>query len=99
MTPERDEATEKTNTSLIDPAVYAADQASSVVSVIGQGAATILLSVAAGGITFTTSNKIEFVLQHGNLADGSDLAAVTCQRPDRRQPGSRPASPAASSAR
>lgn len=77
MTPERDAVSCCQYAVAIDPAVYSADQAGSLLDVRGARAATIILAIGAGGITFTGTNKIEFVLQHGNASDGSDLANVT----------------------
>lgn len=77
MTPERDEVSCCKYLVAIDPAVYSADQAGALVDMLGYRAATFALAIGAGGITFTGTNKIEFILQHGNAADGSDLENVT----------------------
>lgn len=50
----------------IPPAVYAADNTPGAVDLLGYGAATLMLAVGVGGITFTSSNKIEFVLTHSD---------------------------------
>jgi len=42
----------------------------------GFGAATVLFEIGAGGITFTSTNKLDVVLKHGDASDGSDAAAV-----------------------
>lgn len=76
MTPNHDEATEKTPVEIITPGVYTTDQVSGLIDLLDFEAATLLIHVGVGGITFTTSNKIEFVLQHGDAGDGSDLANV-----------------------
>lgn len=75
MTPERDEATEKAPILLISPGVYAADTTPASVDMLGYHAATVLLSIDVGGITFTGTNKIEFVLTHS--ADDSTYTNVT----------------------
>jgi hypothetical protein len=77
MTPERDAVSCCKYVSAIAPAVYAADQAGDLIDMRDYKAATFLLHVGVGGITFSGTNKIEFVLQAGNASDGSDLANVT----------------------
>jgi hypothetical protein len=77
MTPNHDEATEKVLVELITPGVYTSDQASAVIDMEGYEAATLLIHVGIGGITFSGTNKIEFVLTHGDASDGSDGVAVT----------------------
>src|SRR5689334_23331810 len=69
--------------SLIDPATLAADNTPVAVDLLGFGSAVIVLSVGAGGITFTGTNKIEFVLTHSddnvtytNVTD-ADVQGVT----------------------
>jgi tryptophan synthase beta subunit len=47
---------------LIANATYAADTTPVSVDLAGYGSCTILLSVGAGGITFSGTNKVEFVL-------------------------------------
>lgn len=61
---------------MIVPAVLAADNTPLVVDLAGYDACAISLSLGIGGITFTGSNKIEFILKHGDASDGSDQAAV-----------------------
>ena len=56
-------------------AVYAADNTPAAIDVSNFAAAIVCLSVGIGGITFTTSNKIEFKLTHSD--DNSTYAAVT----------------------
>ena len=56
-------------------AVYAADNTPGAIDVSNFAAAIVCLSVGIGGITFTTSNKIEFKLTHSD--DNSTYAAVT----------------------
>ena len=50
----------------IAPAVYVADNTPAVIDLLGFGSALISLHVGVGGITFTGTNKIEFVLSHSN---------------------------------
>ena len=54
---------------------YDADYQAGVVDLLGFESAEIVLSIGAGGITFTSSNKIEFVLTHSD--DDSSYSAVT----------------------
>lgn len=75
MTPNRDDATEKSLISVIDPAVYAADNTPPALNVIDFQCATLALAIGAGGITFTSANKIEFVLTHSD--DGVTFTNVT----------------------
>lgn len=49
--------------SAIAPAVYAADTTPVVIDRLGNASATFVIHVGAGGITFTGTNKIEFVLE------------------------------------
>lgn len=60
---------------LIPAATYAADNTPAAVDLLGFESAEIAIAVGAGGITFTTTNKIEFVLTHSD--DNSSYAAVT----------------------
>ena len=62
-------------TALIDPATLSADNTPAAVQVDGGRTCTILIHVGAGGITFTTTNKVEFKLTHS--VDGSTYTAVT----------------------
>ena len=59
----------------IGPAVLDADSTPAAIDMRNFGAAVICLSVGAGGITFTSSNKIEFKLTHSH--DDSTYEAVT----------------------
>lgn len=58
MTPERDAVSCCSYVSAIAPAVYAADQAGSLVDCRDYRAATVLLHIGVGGITFSGTNKI-----------------------------------------
>ena len=60
---------------LIAAATYSADNTPAAVDLLGFESAEILLSIGVGGTTFTSSNKIEFVLTHSD--DGSSYSAVT----------------------
>ena len=63
-------------TQLIVPAVLAADNTPLIVDLAGFDACAVSLSIGIGGITFSGTNKIEFILKHGDASDGSDQAAV-----------------------
>ncbi len=76
MTPERDNVSGISPIEAITPGVYSADQAGSLVDLLNFAAAAILLHVGAGGIAFSNANKIDFLVQHGNAADGSDLTPI-----------------------
>lgn len=56
-------------------AAYAADNTPAAVDVSNFDAAIVSIAVGVGGITFTSSNKIEFKLTHSD--DNSTYAAVT----------------------
>lgn len=59
---------------LIDPEVLDADETSSAVDLQGYESADVVIHVGAGGITFSSSNKVEFKLTHSD--DDSTYAAV-----------------------
>ncbi|SIQ98836.1 hypothetical protein SAMN05880590_1107 [Rhizobium sp. RU35A] len=59
----------------IPSATYAADNTPAAIDLRGFNSAVIALSIGVGGITFSASNKIEFVLTHSN--DGVTYEAVT----------------------
>jgi len=72
--------------SLLAPALYDADTTSALFELggtIAGGAAVpaagvvIDINVAAEGVTLSGTDKISIILQHGDLANGSDQAAVT----------------------
>lgn len=75
MTPERDGATEKYPAVLVPAATLSADPTPASVDLLGYREATILLHVGVGGITFSGTNKIEFVLTHSD--DDSTFSNVT----------------------
>lgn len=60
---------------LIGNATLAADNTPAAVDLRGFGAAEVLLAIGAGGITFSGTNKIEFVLTHSD--DDSSYSNVT----------------------
>ena len=60
---------------LIANATYSADNTPVAVDLQGYNGAEIILALGAGGITFTGSNNVEFVLTHSD--DGSTYTAVT----------------------
>jgi len=59
---------------LIAPDIYTADTTPVSVDCTGYDGATVALAIGVGGITFTTTNKIEFKLEHSN--DDSTWVAV-----------------------
>jgi len=68
---------------LLPVATYAADNTPAAVDLLGFEAAEIALAIGVGGITFSGTNKIEFVLTHSddnssyaNVAD-ADMKGVT----------------------
>ena len=75
MTPNRDNATHIAPIGAIDPAVYAADTTPAAIDLLDYQSATLLLHIGVGGITFTGTNKIEFVLTHSD--DGTTYINVT----------------------
>jgi hypothetical protein len=68
----RDGTHENTVISAIDPAVYAADGTPITIDRLGYDSLTFVLAVGIGGITFTGTNKIEFVMQHSDDATAWD---------------------------
>lgn len=75
MTPERDMVSGVSPVAGIAPATLAADNTPPTVDLRGFGAATLLLGIGIGGITFSGTNKIEFVLTHSD--DDVTYTAVT----------------------
>ena len=66
------------------PAVYAADSTAITVDLAGYDGATFYLYAGAGGITFSGTNKIEFVVTHSdddstyaNVATGDIVGGAT----------------------
>jgi hypothetical protein len=62
----RDVHSEMQTAVLIANATYAADTTPVSVDLQGYNAAEVLLDIGAGGITFSGTNKIEFVLTHSD---------------------------------
>lgn len=60
---------------LIAPAVAAADTALVSVDLLNFRSAMVMIWVGVGGIAFSTTNKVEFVLEHSS--DNSAWSAVT----------------------
>jgi hypothetical protein len=60
--------------SVIADATIAADNTPATINLAGFDSAMLAISVGVGGITFTTTNKIEFVLTHSN--DDTTYTAV-----------------------
>lgn len=60
--------------SAITPAVLSADNTPGAIDLLGWQSAVIATNVGAGGITFSGTNKIEFVLTHSD--DNSTYEAV-----------------------
>lgn len=75
MTPERDNVSNIAPISALDPAVYSADNTPAAIDLLDYGSATLLLGIGVGGITFSGTNKIEFVLTHSD--DNSTYTNVT----------------------
>lgn len=62
--------------SLLAPATLSADSTPVAVDLATFEACGILIHVGVGGITFTSTNKVEFVLRHGGTDVVNDHAAV-----------------------
>ncbi|MBY0583272.1 MAG: hypothetical protein K2P68_10200 [Sphingomonas sp.] len=60
---------------IVGNATLSADNAPAAIDLQGYSAAEILLLIGIGGITFTGTNKVEFVLTHSD--DDSTYTAVT----------------------
>jgi hypothetical protein len=60
---------------LLPAALYAADNTPATVDLLGFQSAEVLLAIGVGGITFSGTNKIEFVLTHSD--DDSTYTPVT----------------------
>lgn len=68
----------KNNIKIMDAIAFAAidaDAASAALNTMGWKGLTALITVGIGGITFTTSNKVEFKMTHSD--DDSTYVAVT----------------------
>jgi len=71
----RDQVNRLADVQAIGPVVLSADNTPSAIDLNGYNSATIFLSVGIGGITFSTTNKVEFVLTHSD--DNSTYTNVT----------------------
>lgn len=71
----RDIHSRNTRAVLIGAAALAADNTPAAVDLLGYDAAEILLDIGVGGISFSGTNKIEFVLTHSD--DNSTYTNVT----------------------
>lgn len=71
----KDESSCKSLAVLIGAATLAADNTPAAVDRRGYEAVTLALGIGVGGITFSDTNKIEFVLSHSD--DDSTYEAVT----------------------
>ncbi|MBI1209661.1 MAG: hypothetical protein GC191_20555 [Azospirillum sp.] len=60
----------------IGPATLAADNTPAAIDLLGFNAAAVLVQVGAGGITFDSTNKVEFKLKHGDDSTVGNHAAV-----------------------
>lgn len=58
----------------IGAATLSADNTPAAINLQGYNGAEILLNIGAGGITFSASNKIEFVLTHCDTENGTYTA-------------------------
>lgn len=70
-----DESKEISAGFLLPPAAYNADNTPASYDIGKADACTVLIEVGVGGITFSTTNKIEFVLSHSD-AESSGFTAV-----------------------
>jgi hypothetical protein len=61
---------------MIATATLSADNTPVAIDLAGYDGCTILIMVGVGGITFSGTNKIEFVLRHGDNATVGEHAAV-----------------------
>ncbi|MFA7505290.1 MAG: hypothetical protein WCZ28_11370 [Burkholderiaceae bacterium] len=75
MTPNRDSASGLFPVIALSAAVYSADNTPAAIDLLDYQAATLLLNIGVGGITFTGANKVEFVLTHSD--DGTTYTNVT----------------------
>lgn len=61
---------------ILPAAAYDADNSPASVALGKAQSATVIISVGEGGITFSSTNKVEFKLTHSDVT-GSDFTAVT----------------------
>jgi hypothetical protein len=60
----------------IGPATLAADNTPAAIDLLGFNSAALLIAIGAGGITFDSTNKIEFVFKHGDDSTVGNHTAV-----------------------
>lgn len=82
--PMRDMASDISGVPAILPAVYAADSTVITIDLLGYEGCTLFIYSGAGGITFSGTNKVEFVLTesddnstYANVASASIVGAPT----------------------
>lgn len=73
-TPTRDLHDNLSTATMLVPVVASADTTPISIDLLGYRAAMILLSIGAGGITFSSTNRIDFIVEHS--FDGTTWAAV-----------------------
>lgn len=64
--PQRDLVSDLSAAVLLPAATYSADNTPAAVDTLGYEGIAIYLSIGQGGITFTGTNKVEFVLTHSD---------------------------------
>ncbi|MFB9952194.1 hypothetical protein ACFFP0_25405 [Rhizobium puerariae] len=60
----------------IAPAALDADNTPAVIDLLGFNSAVVAIEVGVGGITFTSSNKVEFKLSHSDDDDTYDAVTI-----------------------
>lgn len=70
---------------LLPPATYDADNTPAAVDLLGYGSCAIIIAVGVGGITFSSTNKVEYKLTHSD--DDVTYTAVTQYDIDRATVG------------
>ena len=64
---------------ILPAAAYNADNTPATVDLGTAQSATVLIEVGVGGITFTTTNKVEFVLSHSDEASANFTAVAQAE--------------------
>lgn len=64
--PQRDMVSDLSAAVILPAATYSADNTPASIDLAGYEGASLYLSVGVGGITFTGTNKVEFVLTHSD---------------------------------
>lgn len=62
---------------IFGPAELAADNTPVAIDLQGYDAVSVMLAIGVGGITFDGTNKVEFVLKHGDTTTVNNHVAVT----------------------